>query len=468
MSDSFDCIVIGAGPAGYVFSVRAAQLGMKVACIDKRGVGGGTCLNVGCIPSKALLHASEIYEQTGHMADMGIELGKPKLNLSKMMAYKNEVIQGNVKGIDYLFKKNTVDFIHGTARIESANQVIVSLLKGGERSLTTQTIVIATGSKSACLPHVALDEERIVSSTAALAFDSVPKDLTIVGAGIIGLEIGSVWSRLGSKVTVVEFMNRITPSVDAEIAMQLQHVLEKQGFHFMLEHKITDIKVQKARVKMRVDSADGKGQSQQLISDRVLIAIGRSAYTQDLGLEALGIRLDARGHIETDRGFQTNISGIYAIGDVISGPMLAHKAEDEAVALAENLVGQRGYVNYEVIPSVIYTAPEVAWVGKTEEDLRQQGLAYHIGKFPFMANGRAKVYAMTDGFVKILSDTQTDRVLGVHIIGQDAGHLIAEAVMAMEFGASAEDIARTCHAHPTLSEAVKEAALAVDKRAIHI
>lgn len=467
MSDSFDLVVIGSGPGGYVCAIRAAQLGLSVACVDKRGVHGGTCLNIGCIPSKALLHASEVFDEAGHAADMGIQLGKPKIDIPAMMAYKEKGIAGNTQGIDFLFKKNKVEDIRGAAEITAPGEVKIELLDGGSRTVTAKNIVIATGSDSTPLPGVEVDEKLIVSSTGALEFDTVPKHLLIVGAGVIGLELGSVWARLGAEVTVVEFLDRITPGVDADVAKQFQRILQKQGFKFHLGKKVTKVKTLKASVKVSVEPAAG-GDAETLTADRVLVAIGRRPYTQGLGLENIGVKLDERGRVETDGDFKTSLDGIYAIGDVITGPMLAHKAEDEGIALAEILAGKSGHVNYDVIPGVIYTAPEVAWVGRNEEELQQAGIDYKAGQFPFMANGRAKVNGTTDGFVKILADSATDRILGVHIVGPDAGNMIAEAAVAMEFGGSAEDLARTCHAHPTLTEAVKEAALAVENRAIHM
>lgn len=466
--DRFELIVIGAGPGGYVCALRAAQLGMRVACIDKRGAPGGTCLNIGCIPSKALLHASEVFDETRHSEDMGIQTGKVKLDLEKMMDYKQRGVDGNTQGVTFLMKKNGVAEILGNAQLTRPGEVEVALLDGGTRTLSADHIVLATGSEVMPLPGVEIDEERIVSSTGALAFDSVPKHLVIVGAGIIGLELGSVWRRLGAEVTVVEFLDRITPGVDAELAKNFQRILKKQGINFMLGQKVTGVKALKASAKITLAPASGEGEETTLNAERVLVAIGRRAHTEGLGLEALGVARDDYGRIETDGHFKTSVAGIYAIGDVISGPMLAHKAEDEGVALAEMLAGQAAHVNYDVIPGVIYTAPELAWVGRNEEELKADGIYYRIGKFPFTANGRAKVNNTTDGFVKILADATTDRVLGVHILGAHAGDMIAEAAIAMEFSASAEDIARTCHAHPTLTEAVKEAALAVEDRALHM
>ena len=467
VGDDFDLVVIGSGPGGYVCAIRAAQLGLRVACVDKRGSHGGTCLNIGCIPSKALLHASEVFAEAAHAGDMGIQLGKPKLDLPAMMTYKENGIIGNTQGIDFLFKKNKVEALHGSAMIVASGKIEVSLLAGGARTLNTKNIVIATGSDSTPLQGVEIDEKLVVSSTGALEFDAVPKHLLIVGAGIIGLELGSVWARLGAEVTVVEFLDRITPGVDEEVAKQFQRTLQKQGFKFLLGKKVTEVKPLKASVKVTIEPAQSEGEAETLSVDKVLVSIGRRPYTEGLGLESVGVQLDVAGRIETN-GFKTNVDGIYAIGDVISGPMLAHKAEDEGIAVAEMLAGKSGHVNYDVIPGVIYTAPEVAWVGLNEEELTQRGVDYRIGKFPFMANGRAKVNNTTDGFVKILADTKTDRILGVHIVGPEAGNMIAEAAVAMEFGGSAEDLARTCHAHPTLTEAVKEAALAVEDRAIHM
>ena len=466
--NNFDLVVIGAGPGGYVCAIRAAQLGLKVACIDKRGAPGGTCLNVGCIPSKALLHASEVYAEAAHADEMGIQFGSVKLNLEKMMAYKTNGVNGNTDGVRFLFKKNKVAEIEGAATVTAPGQVEVALLAGGTRILTAKNIVIATGSEVTPLPGIEVDETRIVSSTGALSLPKVPKHLAIIGAGIIGLELGSVWKRLGAEVTVIEFLDRITPGMDADMAKNFQRVLKKQGIKFMLGKKVTAAKALKNSVKLTLAPASGEGDEETLSADHALVAIGRRPHTDGLGLAAIGVALDAMGRVETDAHFKTNIDGVYAIGDVIAGPMLAHKAEDEGVALAEHLAGKPAHVNYDVIPSVVYTAPEVAWVGRSEEDLKEAGIDYKVGKFPFTANGRAKVNGTTDGFVKILADAESDKVLGVHILGAQAGDMIAEAAVAMEFSASAEDIARTCHAHPTLTEAVKEAALAVDNRALHM
>jgi dihydrolipoamide dehydrogenase len=466
--NNFDLVVIGAGPGGYVCAIRAAQLGLRVACIDKRGAPGGTCLNVGCIPSKALLHASEVYAEAAHADEMGIQFGSVKLNLEKMMAYKTNGVNGNTDGVRFLFKKNKVAEIEGAATVTAPGQVEVALLAGGTRILTAKNIVIATGSEVTPLPGIEVDETRIVSSTGALSLPKVPKHLAIIGAGIIGLELGSVWKRLGAEVTVIEFLDRITPGMDADMAKNFQRVLKKQGIKFMLGKKVTAAKALKNSVKLTLAPASGEGDEETLSADHALVAIGRRPHTDGLGLAAIGVALDAMGRVETDAHFKTNIDGVYAIGDVIAGPMLAHKAEDEGVALAEHLAGKPAHVNYDVIPSVVYTAPEVAWVGRSEEDLKEAGIDYKVGKFPFTANGRAKVNGTTDGFVKILADAESDKVLGVHILGAQAGDMIAEAAVAMEFSASAEDIARTCHAHPTLTEAVKEAALAVDNRALHM
>ncbi len=469
MADSYDLIVIGTGPGGYVCAIRAAQLGMKVAVVEKRKTHGGTCLNVGCIPSKALLHTSELFEQAGHaFAGFGIKVNKPKLDLEAMMAHKQATVDSNVQGIDYLFKKNKITPFHGTGKILGKGRVEVAEEGGATQILETKAIVIATGSDSANLPGIEIDEETVVSSTGALALTKVPKHLVVVGAGVIGLELGSVWRRLGAEVTVIEFLDRILPGMDGDVAKQFQRMLAKQGMKFMLSSKVDGVQPDNKRLAVTVEPAAGEAAAETIHADVVLVAIGRRPHTDNLGLEDVGVALDERGRVKTDDHFKTNVEGIYAIGDVIAGPMLAHKAEDEGVALAERLAGQAGHVNYDVIPGVVYTMPEVASVGKTEEELKEAGVAYSVGKFPFTANGRAKAIAATDGFVKILADKATDRVLGAHIIGPAAGEMIHEAAVLMEFGGSAEDLARTCHAHPTLSEAVKEAALAVDKRPIHI
>ncbi|MGD9785044.1 MAG: dihydrolipoyl dehydrogenase [Hyphomicrobiaceae bacterium] len=463
----YDLIVIGTGPGGYVCAIRAAQLGLKVAVVEKRATHGGTCLNVGCIPSKALLHASELYEEAKHgFAGMGIEVS-PKLDLSKMQAFKTEGIKGNVEGVAFLLKKNKIDSHHGTGRILAAGKVEVTKDDGGKQTLETKSIVIATGSDVARLPGIEIDEKQVVSSTGALDLKKVPATMLVVGAGVIGLELGSVWKRLGADVTVVEYLDRILPGTDLETAKQFQKILAKQGFKFMLGSKVTALEKSDHGCSVTVEPAAG-GEAKKIAADVVLVAIGRAPFTEGLGLSEVGVQLDNRKRIVVDSHFRTNVDGIYAIGDVIAGPMLAHKAEDEGIAIAEILAGQSGHVNYGVIPGVIYTAPEVATVGKTEEELKEAGIAYSVGKFPFTANGRAKVNRTTDGLVKIIADAKTDRILGVHMIGPNVGELIAEACVIMEFGGSAEDLARTCHAHPTLSEAVKEAALAVDKRPIHM
>ena len=465
---SYDLIVIGTGPGGYVCAIRAAQLGMKVAVVEKWPTFGGTCLNVGCIPSKALLHASERFEEVTHaLPNMGISVGKPKLDLDVMMKFKADGVDGNVKGIGFLFKKNKIDSYQGTGRIVSVGKVEVKGASGKAETLETKNIVIASGSDVAKLKGIEIDEKRIVSSTGALTLDKVPEKMLVVGAGVIGLELGSVWRRLGSEVVVVEFLDRILPGMDGEVAKSFQRILEKQGMTFKLGAKVTGVDASGKRLKAQVEPAAG-GKAETIEADVVLVAIGRVPYTEGLGLKEAGVQLDPRGRVQTAGHFATNVKGIYAIGDVITGPMLAHKAEDEGIAVAEILAGQAGHTNYDVIPNVIYTSPEVASVGKTEEELKQAGVTYTSAKFPFTANARTKVNQTTEGFVKILADAKTDRVLGVHIIGAEAGEMIHEAAVLMEFGGSAEDLARTCHAHPTRSEAVKEAALAVGKRAIHM
>jgi dihydrolipoamide dehydrogenase len=464
----YDLIVIGSGPGGYVCAIRAAQLGMKVAVVEKDKSFGGTCLNIGCIPSKALLHASELYEEAGHaFGKMGIKVGKPALDLPAMMKFKDEGVDGNVKGVAYLFKKNKVDSFQGVGRIAAAGEVEVKSAGGKTETLATKSIVIATGSDVARLRGIEIDEERIVSSTGALVLDRVPEKLLVVGAGVIGLELGSVWRRLGSQVLVVEFLDRILPGMDNDVCRQFQRMLEKQGIAFKLSSKVTAVDASGKRLKASVEPAAG-GKAESIEADVVLVSIGRVPFTEGLGLETVGVKKDNKGRVIVDAHYATNVPGVYAIGDVIAGPMLAHKAEDEGVAVAEIIAGQAGHVNYDVIPGVVYTTPEVSSVGKTEEELKQAGVAYTSGKFPFTANGRSKVNQTTDGFVKILADAKTDRVLGVHIIGREAGEMIHEACVLMEFGGSAEDLARTCHAHPTRSEAIKEAALAVGKRAIHM
>ncbi|CAL74357.1 dihydrolipoamide dehydrogenase, FAD/NAD(P)-binding, component of the 2-oxoglutarate dehydrogenase and the pyruvate dehydrogenase complexes [Bradyrhizobium sp. ORS 278] len=465
---TYDLVVIGTGPGGYVCAIRAAQLGMKVAVVEKNATLGGTCLNVGCMPSKALLHASELFEEAGHsFAKMGIKVSAPEVDLPSMMNFKQQGIDGNVKGVEFLMKKNKIDVLQGKGKILGTGKVQVTGNDGAAQTVETKNIVIATGSDIARLKGIEIDEKRIVSSTGALALDKVPSSLLVVGAGVIGLELGSVWRRLGAKVTVVEFLDRILPGMDLEIAKQFQRILEKQGFAFKLGAKVTGVDTSGAKLSATIEPAAG-GAAEKIDADVVLVAIGRVPYTDGLGLQEAGVALDNRGRVQIDHHFATSVPGVYAIGDVVAGPMLAHKAEDEGVACAEILAGQAGHVNYDVIPGVVYTTPEVASVGKTEDELKQAGIVYTVGKFPFTANGRSKVNQTTDGFVKILADAKTDRVLGAHIIGREAGEMIHEAAVLMEFGGSAEDLARTCHAHPTRSEAVKEAALAVGKRAIHM
>jgi dihydrolipoamide dehydrogenase len=465
---SYDLIVIGTGPGGYVCAIRAAQLGMTVAVVEKEKTFGGTCLNIGCIPSKAMLHASELFEEAGHdFARMGIKVGQPALDLNAMMKFKDEGVDGNVKGVAFLFRKNKIEPHMGVGRIVAPGRVEVKAADGQTGTIEAKAVVIATGSDVARLKGIAIDEKRIVSSTGALVLDHVPRRLLVIGAGIIGLELGSVWRRLGAEVAVIEFLDRILPGTDSEVARQVQRLLARQGIGFTLSSKVTAIDSSGPRLMASVAPVAG-GTAQTVEADVVLVATGRVPYTQGLGLESVGLAPDEHGRIPVDARYATAVPGIYAIGDVIAGPMLAHKAEEEGIAVAEILAGKAGHVNYDVIPNVIYTFPEVATVGKSEDELAAAGIAYKVGKFPFTANGRAKVNHQTDGFVKILADQRTDRVLGVHIIGADAGNMIAEAAVAMEFGAAAEDIARTCRPHPTLSEAVREAALAVDKRAINM
>ncbi len=467
MAEPYDLIVIGSGPGGYVCAIRAAQLGLKTAIVEKRATHGGTCLNVGCIPSKALLHASELYEEAGHgFGRMGIKVS-PELDLKRMLAFKDEGVKGNVDGVAFLLKKNKIDAFHGSGRIVKAGQVEVTFAKGDRTLLDTRAIVIATGSDVARLPGIEIDETDIVSSTGALSLPEVPERLLVVGAGVIGLELGSVWRRLGSSVTIVEYLDRILPGMDGDVAKSLERIYTKQGISFRLGTKVAGVERNEGGLDVTVEPANG-GTNDHIEADVVLVSIGRVPFTDGLGLDDIGVVRDAKKRIAVNGQFETNVTGIYAIGDVIAGPMLAHKAEDEGIAVAEILAGQAGHVNHDVIPNVIYTSPEVASVGKTEEELKAADVAYTVGKFPFLANGRAKVNRTTDGFVKVLADAETDRILGVHIIGANASELIAEAAVIMEFGGSAEDLARTCHAHPTLSEAVKEAALAVAKRAIHM
>ncbi len=467
MAEQFDVVVIGTGPGGYVCAIRAAQLGLKVAVVEKRETFGGTCLNVGCIPSKALLHVSERFAEAGHaFAGMGITCGKPKIDVKRMQAYKDGVVEANVKGIQFLFRKNKVTAFTGTGRILAPGRVQVTPSDGAPVELSTEAIVIATGSKVATLPGIDIDEKTVLSSTGALALPKVPKSLAVIGAGVIGLELGSVWRRLGAEVTVIEYLDRILPGMDAEVAKVMQRELKKQGFVFRTGMKVTALKAAKTTATLTLEPASG-GEAETLKAEKVLVAIGRRPFTQGLGLEDIGLKTDERGRIPVDENFQTKIPGIYAIGDVIPGPMLAHKAEEEGVAVAEILAGLPGEVNHEVIPAVVYTTPEVASVGRTEEQLKEAGIDHAVGKFNFMANGRAKAMGETAGFVKILAEKETDRVLGAHIVGPMAGEMIHEIAVLMEFGGSAEDLARTCHAHPTLSEAVREAAMAVAGRAIH-
>ncbi|MCC0055581.1 MAG: dihydrolipoyl dehydrogenase [Rhodobiaceae bacterium] len=466
---AYDLIVIGSGPGGYVCAIRAAQLGLKVAVVEKRATHGGTCLNVGCIPSKAMLHASEAFEHAGHgLEALGVKVAAPKLDMKAMMAHKDATVKSNVDGVAFLFKKNKIEAFRGTGKILGVGKVEVTPEKGDKSVLETKAIVIATGSDVASLPAIEIDEKTIVSSTGALELAKVPKKLAVIGAGVIGLELGSVWRRLGSEVVVIEYLDRILPGVDSDVAKQFQRMLKKQGIEFKLGSKVNAVEKTKSGLKVTVEPAGGEAAAETVDADIVLVAIGRKPFTEGLGLAEAGVELDERGRVKTDGHYQTNIPGIYAIGDVIAGPMLAHKAEDEGVAVAEILAGQAGHVNYDVIPGVVYTSPEVAWVGRSEEELKAAGIDYNVGKFPFTANGRARAMNQTEGFVKVLADAKSDRVLGVHIVGFGAGEMIHEAAVLMEFGGSSEDLARTCHAHPTMSEAVKEAAMGVAKRSIHI
>ena len=464
-----DLIVIGAGPGGYVAAIRAAQLGMNVTVVEKRETLGGTCLNVGCIPSKALLNASEKFHEAseGHLAAMGISVGKPKLDLSAMMQNKDDIVSGLTGGIDMLFRKNKVNRITGAARIMAPGKVEVTAPDGSQSQLQGENILIASGSSPASLPGVEIDEDRIVSSTGALRLAKVPKRMVVIGGGYIGLEMATVWSRLGAEVEVVEFLPRLLPGMDAEIAKKFQAILKKQGLTFRLGTAVKSAKANKSGVVLDITPAAG-GDVEKLTADVVLVAVGRKPHTEDLGLDTLGIALDERGRIPVDEDFETSVAGVFAIGDVIAGPMLAHKAEEDGVAAVEIMAGQAGHVDYDAVPGVVYTDPEIATIGKTEEALTEAGIEYRKGVFPLQANSRARAMSTVDGFVKILADAATDKVLGVHIIGHDAGTVIHECATAMAFGASSEDIARTCHAHPTINEAVKEAALAVDGRAIHI
>ncbi len=462
MSEAFDVIVIGSGPGGYVAAIKAAQLGLKTACVEKSDTLGGTCLNIGCIPSKALLNASELFEHIKHADQFGIKTGKVTIDLPGMMKQKDEVVSSFTKGIEGLFKKNKVEWLKGEGVITGKDEVTV-----GKTAYKTKNILIATGSDVMRLPGVEIDEKQIVSSTGALSLSAVPKKLVVVGGGVIGLELGSVWRRLGAEVEVIEFLDRLCPGMDLELAKQFQRTLEKQGFTFRLSTKVTAAKKSAKGVTLTVEPAAG-GKAETLEADVVLVAIGRKAYTDKLGLDKVGVSTDERGRVKIDSYFRSSVPNIYAIGDVVAGPMLAHKAEEEGIAAVEIMAGQKGHINYNAIPGVIYTWPEVATVGKTEEELKAEKIDYKVGKFPFMANSRARAVGEKDGFVKILADAKTDRVYGVHILGPDAGTLIAEAVLALEYGASSEDIARTCHAHPTLNEAVKEAAMAVYDKPIHI
>ncbi|GHE55085.1 dihydrolipoyl dehydrogenase [Camelimonas fluminis] len=465
---SYDLVVIGSGPAGYVCAIRAAQLGLKTAVVEKRKTFGGTCLNVGCIPSKALLHASEMFEEAGHgLAALGVKVSAPELDLPKMMGHKTDTVSANVNGVAFLFKKNKIDSHIGAGRITAPGKVEVTAEDGSKSTLETKAIVIATGSDVMPLKGVDIDEKRIVSSTGALELDKVPGRLVVIGAGVIGLELGSVWRRLGAEVEVIEFLDRILPGMDDEVAKQAQRLFQKQGVKFRLGAKVTGAKATAKGVTLTVEPAAG-GEAGQVQADVVLVAIGRKPYTEGLGLQDVGVAVDERGRVAIDDHYRTNVPGIYAVGDVVIGPMLAHKGEDEGIAIAEMLAGKAGHVNYDAIPAVVYTQPEIASVGKTEDELKKAGVEYNVGKFPFTANGRARANLATDGFVKVLADKATDRVLGVHIVGANAGEMIHEAVVLMEFGGSAEDLARSTHAHPTMSEAVREAALAVEKRAIHI
>ena len=465
----YDLAVIGSGPGGYVCAIRAAQLGLKVAVIEKQPTFGGTCLNIGCIPSKALLHTSELFESAGHQFDgFGIKVGTPELDLAAMLAHKDAVVEANVSGVAFLFKKNKIESFRGVGALAGPGKILVTRDDGTSETVEATNIVLATGSDSTPLKGIEIDEKRVVSSTGALALGEVPARMIVVGAGVIGLELGSVWRRLGAEVTVVEFLDRILPGLDGDVAKQAQRLLRRQGMDFRLSSKVTAIDGEGDSLKVTVEGAQDSSKSDMLETDVVLVAIGRRPFTEGLGLEEAGVEIDERGRVKTDAHFATTAAGVYAIGDVIAGPMLAHKAEDEGVAVAEILAGQSGHVNYDVIPNVVYTMPEIASVGRTEEELKAEGVEYRAGKFPFSANGRARAMGHKDGFVKVLADTKTDRVLGVHIVGPVAGEMIHEAVVLMEFSGSAEDLGRICHAHPTLSEAVKEAALAAWFKPIHM
>lgn len=461
MAETYDVVIIGGGPGGYNCAIRAGQLGLKTACIEMRGTLGGTCLNVGCIPSKALLHASHLYDAAKNdFASLGIKTGKLEVDLDQMMAQKADTVDGLTKGIEFLFKKNKVDYIKGRGKILGKGKVEVTLADGGTQTLETKNIVIATGSEPTTLPGIEIDEDRVVSNVGALSLKSVPKKLVLIGAGVIGLEMGSVWARLGSEVTVVEYLDRILPPADAEVAKEAERTFKKQGLTFKLGTKVTGIEKQKTKLKVSVEPAKG-GDSETIDADVVIVAIGRKPYTEGLGLETVGGKTDKRGVIEVTDHFKVS-DGVWAVGDCIPGPMLAHKAEDDGTAVAELIAGKAGHVNYDLVPSVVYTNPEIAWVGKNEEELKAAGIEYKKGKFPFMANSRARTNHETLGFVKILAEKGTDRILGAHMIGTGVGEMIAEVCVAMEFGAASEDIARTSHAHPTLSEAVRQAAMGVE------
>jgi dihydrolipoamide dehydrogenase len=466
--DTFDLVVIGGGPGGYVAAIRAAQLGLRTACVEKRATLGGTCLNVGCIPSKALLQSSHLYEVAAkHFTGHGIKAAGLEVDLAAMLARKNKVVQDLTTGVAFLFRKNKVEHVHGTGTIAGTGTVEVATADGGRRTLTARNILIAAGSDVATLPGIEIDEKRIVSSTGALDLPEVPKTLIVVGGGYIGIELGSVWRRLGAKVTVIEFLDQILAGMDGEVSKQMLRILQRQGMGFRLGHKVTAAAAHESGVRLTVEPVKG-GDPEALEADVVLVSVGRRPVTEGLGLDAVGVERTERGFIKVDHGFRTSVAGIYAIGDVIGGKMLAHKAEEEGIACVEGIAGQAGHVNYEAIPGVVYTWPEVASVGRTEEQLKADGVEYRVGKFPFTANSRARCNADTDGFVKILADARTDRILGAHIVGPEAGDLIQEIVVAMEFGGAAEDLARSSHGHPGLAEALKEAALAVDGRAIHI
>lgn len=468
MSDTYDVVVIGGGPGGYVAAIRAAQLGLKAACVEMRGALGGTCLNVGCIPSKALLHASELFDEAnGGMEKYGIKTGKVSVDLKQMMSHKDGIVTDLTNGIEFLFKKNKVDYVKGRGKVAGVGKVDVDLTDGGNQTMETKNIVIATGSDVASLPGIDIDEKIVVSSTGALSLPKVPKHMVVIGGGVIGLELGSVWKRLGAEVTVVEFMDRITPEMDGEVSKTFARILKKQGFKFKLKSKVTGVKKTKTGATVTIEPAQG-GDAETVKADAVLVSVGRRPYTEGLDLDKAGVNMTDRGQVDINEHFETNVKGIYAIGDVVRGAMLAHKAEDEGIAVAEIIAGYAGHVNYDAIPGVIYTMPEVASVGRTEEQLKEAGVAYNVGKFPFTANSRAKANSQTDGFVKILSSQENDKVLGAHIIGADAGNMIAEVTLAIEKALTAEDVAYTCHAHPTEAEAVKEAAMAAGGSPIHM